>query len=518
MIISGLEKLLKNIDMYGEKFEFILENESTRAKSVYGGVISFMTFCFFVFTFIAFGGDLYYKTNPKLIIEEKILSDSDINTLMSVPISNKTIIFKVTQLIDDYTNFLIDVAVPFTNFTQYSYSLMQKCPDEKIVNKFYEGNWTLARTEVNISFSYLCYDLASNRFGLNNDQEANTNSLSIPTTIWTFACGKEKRGVKGKPCPGSYDNLNGQTVYLEVWAEEVLFDQSNLKSPYFTNYERITKVVLTRIGLTTTWLAMKVHRVIDNLGFLLDTYSQKEEYGASSWTHVESTFPQQKDNFNYSLYVGFQRKYISYTRTYMKFQDLLALVGGVVKSVFTIFQILIYLINDRIMKNLFIRLMNFDLTLSKSIDGINNNIKKPMIDINQKAKGKENLSADQSSHLDMHLGNNFMAKSTILQFKKEEGNKSEFKLLFCSNKGRKQLILLANEYRSIEILTSAYRTMEVLTSLLLTAEQVEALKYVKTAPKQLKSKISISDLKKHFSSNKNDSSPYDAYFQQKLNN
>lgn len=486
-----MQTVLKKIDFYGNSINFLVDGSSNRVNSPIGGAMTIVTFLFLLFSFAVFGQDFYYKLNPKLTIQDKLMGDDEIQNLIDYGISNKTIVFKAQKVMVDFSNFLVDIAVPNTSYTQKIYDLVDYCSDDYVVKAFYAGNSTAANKDKN-DYSYLCYDLGKYPFGLNNDQQTYGSPLVIPVSIWTFRCGKTARGIKGRDCPVNLDLTKNDAVELEIWTHEVLYNQDDILNPFFSNLIRVTRLITSRSHEAISWLSIKKHISHDNFGFMLDSFTDKEDYGASEFYTLVAALPNPNDFYDFTLYTGFQRKYLKYTRTYMKFQDLLAIVGGVVKSIFTFFQLTLYFLNDRNVANLIIKKMNYDLSEPNSkvhfADNIeNNNLEKSNVQLNPKNEAPLEI-----------IKNNYIDKTNS----KIQGAASKNKR-FCCNLFRthEELMLykIAKKTQSIDSLTSTYKKVEVISSVLFSKEQISALELVRSNPKKYENeRLTEQQLKLHF--------------------
>lgn len=475
------KQMLKRIDFYGGNINFLVESNSDRVNSPYGGIMSIITFCFLVFSFIVFGQDFYYKLNPKLIIQDKLMGNEEVAELINSGIANKTIVFKASKFLVDISNFLIDIAVPYTYYEKKIYQLLEFCSEEYVVNTFYAGNYTFASTEINKTFSYLCYDIGKHQFGLNNDQESNSQ-LIIPISIWSFKCGKTAQGIKGRDCPAGIDLINDKLATLEIWTDEVLYNQDSISSPFYSTMKRVTKIILSRSQIAATWLTIKMHWSYDNLGFMLDSYTDRKDFGASEVYSLSIMTPQPNSFYDFTLYAGLQRKYVKYSRTYMKFQDLLAIVGGVVKSVFTFFQILLFFVNDKNIKSLLINKMQYDVAQPVILNPLQLN-QSMMMKIKDNNLDKSNAQLDQSNTLPLKSikKNNYIIK----EHSQELPDSTNWLMEACCFSKKAQAESLLYEYASrtqrIDSLTSTYKIVEVIASHLFNKEQLSALKYVKSS-------------------------------------
>lgn len=340
-----MKELIKGIDIYGASYEFRIQN-STSIKSLIGGAMTLITVGFFAFVFVIFGHDFYMKLNPKVLIQDKIHSDEQLYKLNNYTVKGKILVLKIRKEMSVLLDWMLDANVPYSFQNEKILDTMKKCNDSYVFEMFYQNNEDYGKQQM-LDNEFLCYDIGTNKFGLHDSAGGQGNILVSPMSIWSYKCGVNYWGIQFKDCPPDYDpNKILSRPEVEVWLQEILFNPDNLDSPYQYTYRRAGKFRLSKNSLSWTYLYIRYHALYDNLGFLMDTEVFKEEIGLGDVEAFSATLDVPLDYFDFKVFIGYDKKFKQYTRTYMKFQDLLALVGGVLKAVFVFFQVLSYFFNN----------------------------------------------------------------------------------------------------------------------------------------------------------------------------
>lgn len=489
---------LKLVDIYGADFSILIRN-SKKMNTVIGAILTILTFCFFVFVTISFGDNFYNKKNPIVIIQNKVLSYNETYLLNNSTAPSRLVILKMSKFMDDISNFLIDAAIPYTFQKNKTYGLVTPCNQTWVLDNFYPENRDFGIKDMNTSYSYLCYDIKDYKFGLGDNSGGQGSILVSPLSIWTFRCNGTTRGITGKSCPTNFDFTSNKIAKVEVWTEDVLFDQDNLENPFSVTLTRAGKYQFARDQSLDIYLSMKIHKNYDNRGFLLDTEIETQTIGYGSVETIVSVFTKPKDFYDCSLYIGYNKIYQRYHRSYMKVQDLLALVGGVLKFVITFCQTALYASNEFfLIKYLRDSFYDFNskaetkLPFGQIMSNPQVNpqaVKK--IDINNIPARDKSVSLQDNSNVDLHLKNKnnidplknnnyFMTQSTI--------NRRHFEFGFCmfikqkfsfSNSALKKEISNIKQKQGIENIFRLMKDVYLLKELLLSPEQSKGLKLVK---------------------------------------
>ncbi len=263
--MSKLLEKIKVFDVFGASFSFTINNSSS-IKTIAGGIFSIFTFAFFLFAFIAFGNDFYYKLNPKVLIQQMVLSNETLYNLQNYTIPDQIMVVKLDKQIDSVLNWLIDTNLPYSFQSKRApYDVLKPCNESFVLDEFYSDNHQLGITHMESKFTFLCYNFAQYPFGLHDSGAGAGSVLVNPVSIWTFRCGKSARGIQGKPCPAGFNMTNSiSNKNIEVWTYLTLYDPGNISQPFKKSLERVTKTALSKNSYFGIQLNVAVHENHDN--------------------------------------------------------------------------------------------------------------------------------------------------------------------------------------------------------------------------------------------------------------
>ena len=171
----------------------------------------------------------------------------------------------------------------------------------------------------------------------------------------------------------------------------------------------------------------------------------------------------------------------------MKVQDLLALVGGVLKAVFTFFQLISYFFNNfHLTEYILDKLKESSIEKEIKIKSIKENAV-DMNKSNNKLSVKDNVKND--SGISNIIENNFI-HDKIKKFKGDKANSLDnfdiqkldyLRYFICKSKETKgfNLFKMADKTRSIEKMIEVYQEIINLKSMLLSEDQLLAFKFLK---------------------------------------
>lgn len=423
--MSSLLEKVKVFDVFGASFSFTINN-STSIKTLAGGIFSLLTFGFFLFAFIAFGQDFYYKLNPKVLIQQMVLSNQTIYDLQNYTIPDQMMIVTVEKELDAVLNWIIDTNLPYSfQKKRAPYDTLHPCNESFVLDNFYADNHQMGIDEMKNDKTYYCYNFSQYPFGLHDSGSGAGSVLVNPVSIWTYRCGKTARGIQGKSCPSGFNmtkNIGDRNV--EVWTYITLYNPENISQPLQKSLQRMANTGLSKTVDTNVFLNVAVHENHDNDGFLTDNNKVTKMISVDSCDATLTPLDSPKDFYDMTITLGYIKLYWKYQRTYMKVQDLLAQVGGVIKAVFTIFQVASFLFN-----RWFLDLYLLSLTETHKIESrgskipykIPHNDNKEKMNFDKKAKdnsisiNKLQVDLNKSNTQDMKINNFTSGKFVSLE-------------------------------------------------------------------------------------------------------
>jgi hypothetical protein len=348
-------ELLKLIDIFDTNFQFRTFNKSKFRTNI-GGIISLTSVLLIIVFSIFFGWDFFFKKNPK-ILNQTIFPDKYPDPFLMTP-ENFVLPWRLS---DDYSQ-----TVNFTNLIyprlqyfkyklnesgqimehiedlQYSKcnSLNAKVPE--FVNEFKIEDWYCVDWDKhkNLTFGgywdgdfveYYSLVLHSCPNGEPFSPEGNCTSLD-----------KLKDFLEG-----------GNIVYVDFLYPEYYFVADDLNNPLRISYKNYF-YGLSSSMIKKDRLFFKRVELYDDQGWIFNSETQTNQYGAYE-RDSEISFnnpddygkPGRSSIIYYMIYYN-MKKFDHIQRSYMKFQDFSAVIGGFMKIVLVIAGLFSYLFNDKL--------------------------------------------------------------------------------------------------------------------------------------------------------------------------
>jgi hypothetical protein len=324
---------IKIADFYGGEFKLLLNSQS-KFKSIIGGLLSIITTAVFIWAVLMFGRGFYNRTNPYVKISNGLTSN--ITSLNSSYYSEKIIMLKLDKTITKYATPSILQPNINMNFTFIKFPL---CTKDNFIKDF-----LYSEEAYNVMQEY--YN--SYCFRLNDFLIVSKAHRSIlPLSIGLVGCLNKYTypDLDYSKCDMS---VNGTTfeetfIVLSVW--KMMFN-SDFKQPiHFRENEYSTTVIRSRemsISIPITPIIF-----VDDEGWILTDNLTQRDIDFQSWD--------KKENNNISFLANYPTFTIEFPmadeqqtiyRSYEKFQDFLARVGGFMKIVFSFLSFFNYLISQ----------------------------------------------------------------------------------------------------------------------------------------------------------------------------
>lgn len=335
--------LIKSIDIFGAEFQLYVQ-KNTSINTVLGGIFSILTFGFFLFTFILFGNDFYYKKNPNVISREKLYTKEELYRMNNQTVNDLPLVLIMSKRFSEEHYFIVDANVPYTFQNEKLYDLVRPCNESYVLENFYPDAKDIGRDEIENSVTYLCYDMSQYKFGLNGNGAGRGSELINFLNIWTTKCrtdGKKKKN-QNIPCPSNYDPLKpwDDSPELKIWTKEILYNPDNISKPFESTWTQIAFMYMSLYSETQFFYYLLETTSVDDTGFILESNTLISQFGVGKVELINLLKDEPKSFYDLTIRIGFDKMYKEYSRRYMKIQDLLALVGGILKAVITFFTII----------------------------------------------------------------------------------------------------------------------------------------------------------------------------------
>jgi hypothetical protein len=302
-------------DIYSNFFQLRINNQK-KFQTTIGGFFSLITIIILVICILSFGDDFFSKTNPKVVIEEGLFMN-DTPILNGTEYMNRTFILGVDSMYIEYNKMLI------TN-QRTGMILAKECSSVQI------SDVGLTRNQY---ISYFCINLNEFQIPYINIvfQQCSTFSEDAYNYILSsgMSCNRNDANVTIK-------NVNMYLVVPEIGFKPDLEYPFLLKMSYYplsfnTLFTTTAKININMNYLDDDngWMMKNINSTVD-----IDMSNQYFHYIASEG---DNKFP------DVSFLIGLGSRYKRYSRSYVKFQEFLAVIGGFMKLILTFLNIgLIY--------------------------------------------------------------------------------------------------------------------------------------------------------------------------------
>ena len=353
-----MKKFLKNIDFISRK-NALYYNKKTSHQSSISGLLTILCYSLIIFFIIYFSIDIIKKKNPTSYYFNQFKEEVGTYYL------NTTTIFHYIQLLDKDNNiridnesfimfgteeyidrFLVNFSLEETDHYYYGNCIKNDIlnnesiiNDNQIFNSFcIRGFWnstlkkTILTSDKDFIYPYL-------KYGSNSKKNKN-----IGYGIYIIKC--QNISYKENICKSKNDIEKEYNKLLRIKFTLIdnNFDITKYKNPIVPYLLEITNH-LTGNTITLNNLNFIPVNIISDDGYVFSTQKFIESYRFD--LNEKLSYSKNNDNsIISSFYFIMGNKEEIYTRTYKKFQDALANIGGVSKTLIMFSSILNYIIND----------------------------------------------------------------------------------------------------------------------------------------------------------------------------
>jgi hypothetical protein len=347
-----MEKFIKLIDIYGTDFTLRI-NGYSKYKSVLGGLLTIITLICFTFAVIVFGQDFYSRNKPSISIEDGIFAQNATPIVNGTEYPENIVIFQVQKVAEKIRRPAVTIVDNTENKEEIKLDLLENCENnflkrEKIIN---DNN----KQFVEKFYNFYCLKL--------NDYQISYRTYlqeEKPLILDWVSCDdlteKEFKKVKKNTCDKSF-NSTIEGITLAVYYKRIGFDGNNPK-PFSWRY-LIDTMFFTIDKTTNIKYNLELYELQDDLGWITQTI--KKSYDISLKFHKSEEYNYQPPNtkfpsFSYSFSISDENKV--FKRSYLKFQDFLAKLGGFMKLVIYVLSnsqwlVQLYLIDEHIIQKVF---------------------------------------------------------------------------------------------------------------------------------------------------------------------
>jgi hypothetical protein len=356
--------ILATADIYGSPFMFTTFG-TYKFKTSFGGILTGLTLVIAVLFSFLFGRDFYFRKNPKIVISEINPKDP-----VAIPINttNFTIMFRV----DNYDN------KPLWDFQKYFY--LEWMYGIRRWNDTLKSQESVGALPLDIKLcselksilpetaqmynldDWLCIDLyqynATITMGGSYEDKFFNN---LYFTIY-FCDGLGDHTINGiNKCSNlteAYHWLETTSAVFSMMYPVAYFNPNSLDKPL--DFKMKTYSFPLQLNLVKwDYFSFSQIKLADDIGWIVQNVKnstiptfQEQNFDYRFYTVDNMATPGSDSNI-YTLLLQFTKQTILYSRSYMKIQELLAVMGGFVTTTMSIFRIISMLMN-MLIRNVYI--------------------------------------------------------------------------------------------------------------------------------------------------------------------
>ena len=342
MFKCWITKLIE-IDIFGTSLEFTTFRKS-KYQTLLGGIFSIFAICIILIFSIIFSLDFFNKTNPKII--QSIVRPEEYPEPTILNDENFMIIFRLSDINGKPFNFS-EILYPVVYQIKYKMNStgyqdrevedipFRKCSKEQID----KGNIKIK------SDDWYCIDFNHKNYTFGGGWDA---EFIHYFTLSIYSCPNGENFSENSNCTDKKllkDLLIPEGVYFECWYPKYQFNPNDFENPFRLRYDTFyNELSLNLIKTETIYLQKAVMKNDD--GWITENEKNISIYSGT----LGKTDYYFRTNDEYGIYnsssliydfiINYQNHYDYIERSYMKIQDVYAIIGGFKEIVFLILGII----------------------------------------------------------------------------------------------------------------------------------------------------------------------------------
>lgn len=299
-------------------------------------MFSILTMAVFLYCVFNFGKQFYYKLNPKIAVQSSFLPDDKPYSITGSAYKNKTIIIGVQSSLK---NLLLPVVATVYNNTQGN-AILKECDKQglSIMQQYLDVD-----PLVQAASTLYCLPLNDYMIGSNSlTQLAYNYKLSVNFRSCQHI-DPEVLLAANITCDQDYfkNNTIG-SYYVTAYFEKYGFDPDIL-DPFLSRLSSFL-FSLGNNQLGDVVIPLQLNTLQDDRGAMTTDYTYSSVIDVGDYNRNDYYFPIPYPFLNLNFYISEQTT--TYLRSYEKFQDLLAVIGGFMKLIFAGLNILNFIIRQ----------------------------------------------------------------------------------------------------------------------------------------------------------------------------
>ena len=427
--MNCLKSFLSSIDCYGSNFHFFI-NHKQKHQSIHGGILTIISLILLIVSIKVFGTNFFQRNKP-------IITSASINQGYSIIDLKKEKVVLAFRIEDIDGNF-IDVSGKIFPIIYYYSKITQNSTNINTFTKTEEfltfhlcngndyGNYNLTKNYGNL----YCIDWDNKNFGGYWE-----NSFIFYFEIRLHFCKDGKQYSKNNPYCTSMETLSNlfdlnNPILFSLFYPIYQFNPNSVKDPLVKTYKNYFYYLNHKLQKNDR-IFIQQYYLYDDQGWLFQNQKKKSVWGVNrimsdfSYSSEEDLTKEGSSSLFYTLNIYMEEEIISFTRYYIKIQDVIAVVGGLIGFISSVFRIICNFINLNVLKIEIIEsIFNFEfkklpfnnMKNHNCFDKyFNSNVSKFSIsDINLKNKKKYEIDRRKLSYLNRKVINEYEEKNNSI--------------------------------------------------------------------------------------------------------
>ena len=404
-------KCLSNIDIYGTRVDFTLFDD-TKYKTSCGGFITILTGILFLICFYYFGKDFYNRTNPHFLRQMITVMDYPIYTL------NRNDLFLAVRLEDNNGNYFnnsgyVEIQYSIKNYMTDSSGNFQSTSNPLEFTNCTMLNLTKMRLETNKNLS----EMSCIKF--DNTQLGGFWDAPILNFIQIIYSPCINTTINGNSCLDPYlaaETLNSQLISFNIYSMVYFTDLNDYDNPLKSKLYNYYTYVNTQASKNMR-LFYRQANISNDLNYIIQAPEKYSLFGIDNFLidnlKVNPSFENAKNDTNIALIeIYFSNNIETFDVAYLKLQEILATLGGILTFVTVVLKILARFFNIHY-RNLEIFNELFDFNDFKNEEKLNSLIKSKLNF--KKHKNMNKFNKNNTNNAQIILDNKISSSPEIIE-------------------------------------------------------------------------------------------------------
>ena len=350
-----IKSTLIKCDAYGTNFHFYV-NHHKKYKAIYGGILTILTIILLIISIIVFGSNFFLRKNPTI-------TSSSVNNEYSIINLKKEKVLIAFRLEDldgnfmDFTNKIYPMIYYYSRDIDNN-SLSYRSSDNGQYLSYHICNDSDYENDFNLTQYYghlFCIDWNNKNFGGYWD-----NNFLFYFEIRLYYCKDGKSYTKNNTNCTSLETLSklfdlDNPMLFSLYYPIYDFNSNSFKNPLVKSYKNYFYYLSHKLQKNDR-LFIKQYNLKDDRGWIYQKNNYTSVWGVQkiisdySYYTEEELLKENSSSLFYTMNIYMTKESIFYSRFYIKIQEVIAIVGGLIGFCSSIIKIISNFINGKMIK------------------------------------------------------------------------------------------------------------------------------------------------------------------------